>query len=184
MLRLKRLNPRNSLDIDGYDFDDEINKLYDKVESEDLFKVYFYDGSVKSLDDLYSWAYNFPLIYLCYKGDMLLGFCAFGAVTSNYLSAFGHFCVFKDGRENIEDTTACLFQAMRELSKNGTKTIIGITPIKYRHALKFVQERLFFEVMYTVPDMVNLYYKNNMVCDGVLSICKLDNLFDSEKVKE
>lgn len=177
MLYIKRLDPSKD-----NNFDEVIEPLYNKLVEEDLLRVYFYDGSVKDLDDLYSWAYNFPIIYLCYNDEALLAMCAFGTVTSNLLSAFGHFCIFKAGRNNIESAAACLVQAMEELSRYGTKTVIGITPSKYRHAIRFIQERLFFEVMYVVPDMINLHYKNNKTCDGVLSIYRLGTGISGEKI--
>lgn len=153
--------------------DDVVRKVFWKLKDDGTLKVVFYEGLVKSEDDLLKLLKN-PHNYPCFVfvNDDLRGLAWFNDLHDGYATA--HFCVFKEswGRESLEMGKKVLDYWWSFPKGDGPllDLLLGVTPSKYSHALRFVSQ-LGFKAIGEVPRILHDAYENKRV-NAVLSYCE------------
>lgn len=154
--------------------DDVIRNVFRKMQLDKTLEIVFYDGVVKTEDDLLRLLkspHNYPAFVLV-DGN-IRAFAWFNDLHDGYATA--HFCVFKEswGEEAGEMGKKVLsywFSFKKEDGSPMFNLILGVTPSHYRHALRFIAT-LGFQTIGKVPRILYNAYLNKRV-NAILSYCE------------
>lgn len=149
-------------------FDDDgpwsLGHIYDRMQAEGLLDVFFYDGVPAK-----TWfeGLNFgltDLLYAAYDDTELLGFARINNLTGR--SGLMHFCFFEAGKDIAPAIADDLHSFLAE---GGMKSLLGITPKPYRHAIRFA-ESVGFVRCGVLPGACKMANHGGRIVDGVITV--------------
>lgn len=149
-------------------FDDEgpwsLGHIYDQMQEEGLLNVFFYDGVPQR-----AWfaGLNFgmtDMLFAAYDNKDLLGFARINNITG--LSGLMHFCFFEAGKDIAPAIADDLHNILAE---GGMRSLLGITPKPYRHAIKFAESVGFVRVG-VLPGACKMVNHGGKYVDGVITV--------------
>ena len=145
--------------------------LYDQLVADGLLDTFFYDCHMGKLDFIHRLRRDDQWVYAAFsmEGDPLVF-----SILNNHTgySALSHFCYFRAGMD-MRETLA--YEWLRTLRDGGMRSLVGLTPKPYRHAWRFAIN-VGYKMAGIVPGACILAHHNNRVCDGVLTICNLQEV--------
>ena len=147
-----------SLDPDG---PLSLGALHDAMAADRLLDVFFYDG-VPSRSDFIS---DERWTYAAFREDgRPLVLAAVTGMTGK--SGLAHFCYLRAG---LAPAQLLAREWLLMLAEGGMRSLLGLTPAPFRHALAFA-ESVGFRRLGRLPGACVLAARRNRVCDGVLTM--------------
>lgn len=155
-------------DFQGSTFDADgpwsLGHIYDRMLKEGLLDVFFYDGRPQR-----AWfeGLNFgmtDIVSAAYDGETLLGFARINNITAR--SGMMHFCYFDAGKDIAPAIAEDLFD---DLVRGGFKSLMGLTPKPYRHAIRFA-ESVGFVRCGVLPGACKLANHGGRIVDGIITV--------------
>lgn len=148
--------------------------LHAKLEQDGTFRHVFYDGEIKTADDLLRMLknpVNVPSFVLV--NGYVRGIAWLNSLQSNHATA--HFCVFKEawGSASVDMGKEMLkywFSFKRDDGSPRFDLILGVTPAHYVKALRFIKQ-IGFALIGELPHILYDGYDNKRVA-AVLSYCE------------
>ena len=141
--------------------------IYDQMEAEGLLPVFFYDG-VPTRPAFIGMGFGLTdLVYAAYIDVTPLVFARVNNLTG--LSGLMHFCYFEAGMPHAADLAFDFFDFLRD---GGMKSLLGLTPKPYRHAINFAVS-VGFERIGVLPGACYLAARCKHV-DGILTVKNLN----------
>jgi len=148
-----------------------LGRLYDVMEQEKLLSIFFHTGLVDREGFIRRFSGDDHLTYAAYSAD---GVPLVLAVVNGLSGASGmtHFCYFREGRGMAQQLAR---EWMIMLRNDGMRSLTGLTPAPYRHALAFA-ERVGFRRLGTIPGACKLVCRGGRLCDGVVTVINLSEV--------
>ena len=142
-----------------------LGALYDALLAEGLLEVFCYDGAPSCDAFIEKFGRDDHWTYAAFREDGApLVMAVVNGVTGK--SGLAHFCYFRAG---LPLAAALAREWLLMLAEGGMKSLVGLTPAPFRHALRFARAMGFRQVG-IVPGACVLAARQNRVCDGVLTV--------------
>ena len=157
-----KLWPFSKVDDEWTLNDEALFFLYEKIKSQGLDKVVFYDGSVNNWMEFIAMMKSKEVTpVIAYDDTGVLGMAWLTAGHNEW--AFGHFCMLKEswGKKSLKIGKVIMryWFSLKLNDKNIFKTIIGITPPKNEKALKYIQ-KIGFNLLGEIPNVGVISFAN------------------------
>ena len=151
-----------SLDPDG---PLSLGALHDAMAADRLLDVFFYDGVPSRSDFIRLFQSDERWTYAAFREDgRPLVLAAVTGMTGK--SGLAHFCYLRAG---LAPAQLLAREWLLMLAEGGMRSLLGLTPAPFRHALAFA-ESVGFHRLGCVPGACVLAARLNRVCDGVLTM--------------
>jgi hypothetical protein len=155
--------------------EETIKGVFHKMHEDRTFRTVFYDGKVKTPDDLVKLLQSPANLALLHLVDgYVRGIAWINDFHDNHATA--HFCAFKESWGEMAkvmgvETLRYWFGFKKQDGTPRFELILGVTPASYKRAIRFIQSIGFTSLVGEVPKILYDGYLNKRI-PAVLSYCE------------